>query len=243
MTDSRDPSRRFGIGRAAVVLAFAASAVAAAAPGSSREPIDPGSELAGLRSGEPSPALLELASTAADRYLAAHRVAHPELLTIIDYSLPSTEPRIWVIDREARRVLHHGLVAHGRGSGENFAVEFSNREGSLQSSLGLFLTEETYVGRNGYSLRLEGLEPGINDRARERTIVMHGAWYVTPGFAREHGRIGRSWGCPALEPEAARTVIDTIRDGSLLFVYAPEPGWLASSRFLGGGAPGIAAAP
>lgn len=242
MTGSQQQTSRTVRRRVAVALALAASALAGAASAAGPEPGAASLELAELRLEGMERSLYELASKAADRYLAAHRVARPQLLTVIDYSLPSTEPRIWVIDRAARRVLHHGLVAHGRGSGENFAVEFSNREGSLQSSLGLFLTEETYVGRNGYSLRLQGLEPGVNDRARERTIVMHGAWYVTPEFAREHGRLGRSWGCPALEPEVARTVIDTIRDGSLLFVYAPEPGWLASSRFLGGGAPGIAAA-
>jgi len=202
-------------------------------------------DFAGLR-----PELLRLAESAADRYLAEHAVARPELLTVIDYSLPSTTPRLWVIDRAGRRVLFHRLVAHGRGSGENYATSFSNREGSLQSSLGLFLTEETYVGRNGYSLRLRGLEPGINDRARERTLVMHGAPYVSHEYARRNGRLGRSWGCPALDPEIARTVIDLIRDGSLLFVYAPDRGWLDGSRFLGAeavaavtGASSVAAAP
>ena len=168
----------------------------------------------------PRPELLALAERAADRYLAERAVPRPDLLTIIDYSLPSTEPRLWVVDRSRRRVLFHELVAHGRGSGDNYATRFSNRDGSLQSSLGLFLTEGTYVGRNGYSLRLEGLEPGINDRARDRTLVMHGAPYVSAEFARRHGRLGRSWGCPALDPAIAGPVIDLIRGGSLLFVYA-----------------------
>jgi len=151
---------------------------------------------------------------------------------VIDYSLPSTAPRLWLIDRTDGRVLRHLLVAHGRGSGENIASRFSNRDGSLASSLGLFLTEETYVGKNGYSLRLRGLEPGINDRARDRAIVLHGAPYVSPEFARVHGRLGRSWGCPAVELEVAHPLIDQIRDGSLLFIYAPDPGWLERSRLL-----------
>jgi len=195
------------------------------------------------RAGPRAP-LLEMAAAAADHYLAHHPVARPHLLTIIDYSLPSTTPRLWVIDRERRRVLFHRLVAHGKGSGENFATRFSNVEGSLQSSLGLFLTEESYVGGNGYSLRLRGLEPGINDRARERTIVLHGAPYARPEFARRHGRLGRSWGCPAVEPEIARELIDLVRDGSLLFVYGPDEDWLRNSTFLvaGGADRGPAAA-
>ena len=181
--------------------------------------------------GGPRPALLALAEGAADRYLGEHAIDRPRLLTIIDYSLPSTEPRLWVIDRDRRRVLFHVLVAHGRGSGENYATQFSNRAGSLQSSLGLFLTEETYVGANGHSLRLRGLEPGINDRARERAVVMHGAPYVDADFARQHGRLGRSWGCPALETQIARPLIDLIREGSLLFAYAPDRSWFDHSRY------------
>jgi hypothetical protein len=185
--------------------------------------------LEGLR-----PEILALAESAADGYLAGHDIAHPDLLTVIDYSLPSSERRLWVIDRASHHVLFHRLVAHGRGSGEDVPTRFSNRDGSLESSLGLFLTEETYVGHNGYSLRLRGLEPGINDHARDRTIVMHGAWYVSPAFAREHGRLGRSWGCPALDPDIARAVIDRVRDGSLMFVYAPDADWFAHSRYLAG---------
>lgn len=226
--DSLSRSRR---GVRAILLATAstvaiclagATAVEAAAEAS----VDH-SGLASLR-----PELLALAESAADRYLSEHDVDRPQVLTVIDYSLPSTAPRLWVIDRTDRSVVFHRQVAHGRGSGGNYATRFSNREGSHQSSLGLFLTEETYVGRNGYSLRLRGLEPGINDRARQRTIVLHGAWYATPEFARAHGRLGRSWGCPALDPAIARAVIDRIRGGSLLFVYAPEADWLERSPYL-----------
>lgn len=144
------------------------------------------------------------------------------VLAVIDYSLPSTRERLWVFDLDRRRLLHRELVSHGEGSGANLARQFSNREGSHQSSLGLFLTAGTYHGRNGYSLRLHGLEKGINDLALARTIVMHGAWYVTQAFAAEHGRLGRSWGCPAVRPGVARRVIDAIKGGSLLFVYHPE---------------------
>lgn len=212
---------------------MAASAFAARGAGSaehSLEKVPPAIQrfdVAGLR-----PELLALAESAADRYVAAHAVTRPQLLTVIDYSLPSTAPRLWLIDRTDGRVLRHLLVAHGRGSGENIASRFSNRDGSLASSLGLFLTEETYVGKNGYSMRLRGLEPGINDRARDRAIVLHGAPYVSPEFARVHGRLGRSWGCPAVELEVARPLIDQIRDGSLLFVYGPDRDWLAHSSFL-----------
>lgn len=161
---------------------------------------------------------LDAARCAGDRGTAVRR----QVLAVIDYSLPSTEQRLWVFDLAHRRLLYRELVAHGEGSGANYARLFSNREGSHQSSLGLFLTAGTYQGRNGYSLRLVGLEKGINDLALARTIVMHGAWYVTRAFAAEHGRLGRSWGCPALRPAVARQVIDALKGGSLLFVWHPD---------------------
>jgi hypothetical protein len=154
------------------------------------------------------------------------------ILSVIDYSLPSTEPRLWVFDLKKRKLLFRELVAHGVNTGENMATRFSNIEGSKQSSLGLFLTDKTYIGRNGYSLKLRGLEEGINHLALQRTIVMHGAWYVSEAFRREHGRLGRSWGCPAVKKEVAKPLIDTIKDGSLLFVYYPDEEWLSSSDFL-----------
>jgi hypothetical protein len=156
------------------------------------------------------------------------------LLTVIDYSKASTQPRLWVLDLERERLLFEELVAHGQGSGDNFPTRFSNREGSHQTSIGLFRTADTYVGANGYSLRLDGLESGVNDRARERAIVMHGAPYVSADSVRALGRLGRSHGCPALRPAIARTVIDTIKDGSLVFAYYPDQRWLKGSRFLNG---------
>jgi hypothetical protein len=143
-----------------------------------------------------------------------------DLLTLIDYSLPSTQPRFWVLDLETGRVLFHELVAHGAGSGDNYAVDFSNSDGSRQTSLGLFLTGSTYEGSNGYSLRLRGLDPGINDRAEARAIVMHGAWYVSADQIRRFGRLGRSWGCPALAKSIAPRVIDKIKDGTFLFAWS-----------------------
>ncbi|HND28883.1 MAG TPA: murein L,D-transpeptidase catalytic domain family protein [Myxococcota bacterium] len=153
-------------------------------------------------------------------------------LTIIDYSLPSTEPRLWVLDLEKGSVAFRERVAHGKNTGGNQALFFSNEDGSHQSSIGLFRTAETYVGSNGYSLRLDGLEPGVNDRARERQIVIHGADYVSDAFIAKTGRIGRSWGCPALSQAVARPLIDTIQGGTLVFSWYPDPQWLSSSSYL-----------
>jgi len=146
-----------------------------------------------------------------------------DLLTLIDYSLPSTAPRLWVLDLARGKVLFHELVAHGAGSGDNYATRFSNAPDSRQTSLGLFLTGGTYEGGNGYSLKLNGLDRGVNDLAEERRIVMHGAWYVSADHARSFGRLGRSWGCPALPAASARSVIDVIKNGTFLFSYAGGP--------------------
>jgi hypothetical protein len=154
-------------------------------------------------------------------------------LTVIDYSRPSTEKRLWVFDLRTRELLFEELVAHGSGSGDNLATSFSNEDESHQSSLGLFRTEDTYVGRNGYSLRLRGLDAGFNDHAYDRAIVMHGAPYVSDAFARAQGRLGRSWGCPALREGIAREVIDTVKGNGLVFAYYPDPAWLAASKYLG----------
>jgi len=178
--------------------------------------------------------VLDLALKAAACARNAGAVANDHLLTVIDYSKASTQARLWVLDLARERVLFQERVAHGRGSGDNFATRFSNAEGSHQTSLGLFRTADTYVGANGYSLRLDGLEPGVNDRARERAIVMHGAPYVSDANVRTVGRLGRSHGCPALRPAIARTVIDTIKEGSLVFAYYPDRAWLQGSRFLNG---------
>ena len=166
-----------------------------------------------------SPKVLIAALDAVETARARGISGRDDLLTVIDYSLPSTKPRLWVLDLTSGKVLFHELVAHGSGSGDNYATRFSNLPDSHQSSLGLYLTAGTYTGGNGYSLKLRGLDAGVNDLAESRYIVMHGAWYVSAEHARSHGRIGRSWGCPALPKEKAEPVIDTIRDGSFLFVY------------------------
>ncbi len=181
----------------------------------------------------PRAEVLDLALSAAACAERAGEVADPATLTVIDYSLPSTEPRLWVIDLQTRAVLFTEHAAHGRGSGETRAARFSNTPGSNQTSLGLFVTAESYTGQNGYSLRLDGLEPGINDRARERAIVIHGAPYVSESFIKQTGRLGRSLGCPAVRASVARELIDTVKGGHLVFAYANDPAWLRTSAFLG----------
>jgi hypothetical protein len=176
--------------------------------------------------------VLTLALRAVSCGVAAGDLRMPRTLTVIDYSLPSVEERLWVFDVATGRLLFKELVAHGRNTGENMATEFSDRLNSRQTSIGLFVTNDTYVGTNGYSLRLDGLEPGFNGHARERAIVMHGAPYVDASLAKSQGRIGRSWGCPALREAVARDVIDTIRGGGVIFSYYPDDEWLNSSRFL-----------
>lgn len=155
-----------------------------------------------------------------------------ERLAVIDYSLPSTQPRLWVFDLVKRTLTFKELVAHGRGSGNARATAFSNVPDSWQSSLGLFRTLNSYQGSNGYSLRLEGLEPGVNDKAFERAIVIHGADYVDETFITQTGRLGRSHGCPAVREDIASPLIDSLKDGQYLFVYYPDGDWLDSSRFL-----------
>jgi len=156
----------------------------------------------------------------------------PETLTVIDYSKPSSSQRLWVFDLATHAVLYHELVAHGQGSGENWATHFSNEANTHRSSLGLFVADDTYVGRNGYSLRLTGLEAGVNDRARERAIVMHGAPYVSAKFVQRRGRLGRSWGCPALPASVARQIIDRLKGGGVVFAYYPDSDWLGTSKYL-----------
>jgi hypothetical protein len=179
-----------------------------------------------------NPRMLQLALQARQCAIAHGDATAQSRLAVIDYSLPSTQPRLWVFDVQQPRLLHHDHVAHGRNSGGNVASRFSNEEGSLETSLGLFRTAETYIGDNGYSLRMDGLEPGFNDHARERALVMHGAWYVDPQLARRQGRLGRSLGCPALRPQVAAAVIDDLSRGQLLFAYYPDPLWLAQSQYL-----------
>ena len=197
----------------ALLLSFAASAFAS--PASTAVPAVLAQGAGGL-----SPKVLAMALNAVAGARDRGITAKSDLLTVIDYSLPSTEPRLWVLDLSRGKVLFHELVAHGAGSGAKFATQFSNVDDSRQTSLGLFVTGDTYEGGNGYSLKLKGLDEGINDRAEERHIVMHGAWYVSADHARQYGMLGRSWGCPALPQAEAKPVIDAIKGGSFVFAYA-----------------------
>ncbi len=218
----------------ALTLAAAFAAVPAqAATGAKGEPSDSSlirsllRQAPGLRSN-----VLRLALDAASQAAEEGLVTRRNLLTVIDYSLPSTEPRLFVFDLAARKLLFRELVAHGRNSGDNTATHFSNDPGSLASSVGLFVTDQPYMGGNGYSLRLKGLEEGVNDMAWSRMIVLHGAAYVSKAAINALGRLGRSWGCPAVRPEIAQKLIDKIRGGSAIFAYYPEQSWLSSSAFV-----------
>lgn len=155
-----------------------------------------------------------------------------KMLTVIDYSKPSSEKRMWVFDIKNGRTLFNTWVAHGKNSGDNKTTSFSNTPGSLKSSYGVFVTADTYTGKNGYSLRLFGLERGINDLAYSRAIVIHGAAYTNPANIAAKGRLGRSWGCPAVSPILVKPLINTIKDKSLIFAYYPDNKWLTHSRFL-----------
>lgn len=180
---------------------------------------------------EMNPRVLELALKAHQK-ANAMGIAQKSMMTIIDYSLPSTKRRLWVVDMVKGKVMYHTHVAHGSGSGGNLAKSFSDKPGSLQTSLGLFVTGKTYQGKHGLSLTLHGLEKGINGNAERRRIVVHGANYVSESTAKNLGRLGRSWGCPALDTRLATPIIQTIKDGSLVFAYYPDDKWLKKSRFL-----------
>ena len=154
------------------------------------------------------------------------------ILTVIDFTKPSTEKRLFVIDLKLKKVLFISYVAHGRNRGEKYATSFSNQEGSFKSSLGFYQTENTYYGKNGYSLVLNGLERGINDKAKERAIVVHGAAYADPSTIRSCGRLGRSLGCPALPLAVSKKIIDTIKGGTLLYIHGDDKTYASRSTFI-----------
>lgn len=155
-----------------------------------------------------------------------------DILTLIDFSKPSTQERLFILDMKHKKLVLSSVVSHGRNSGENYATSFSNVSGSYKSSLGFYLTDNTYKGKNGYSLILNGLERGINDKARERAIVMHGADYSNPSVIASSGRLGRSLGCPALPEKISRKVIDMIKGGTILFIYANDKAYAQKSPIL-----------
>ncbi len=216
-----------------VLFAFSLPAAAAPAPTTTPAVASPSliqsllKQAPGLRE-----SVLKLALDAEQHAAQRGLVKRPDLLTVIDYSLPSSEPRLFTFDLVKHTLVFRELVAHGKNSGGNEANAFSNDPGSLESSLGLFVTGDTYFGHNGYSLRLNGLEEGVNDMAAERAIVLHGAYYVSREAVKVLGRLGRSWGCPAVRSEIAQKVIDTLRGGSAIFAYYPDKNWLSSSAFL-----------
>jgi len=172
---------------------------------------------------------------AAEAVTCAEREGEPKAsrIAVIDFTRPSTQPRLWVFDLDSGDLLFEEYVAHGQGTGSNMAEHFSNLAESHQSSLGLFRTGGTYEGRNGYSLRLDGLEPGVNDNAMSRAIVVHGADYVSKDFIKTQGRLGRSYGCPAVRRAVAKPLIDAIKDNQYLFAYYPDSSWLKHSKFMG----------
>lgn len=160
------------------------------------------------------------------------RIANDNVISIVDFSRPSSQKRLFVLDLKNYKVLFNTYVAHGQGSGEAMARSFSNVPESYQSSLGFYQTEDTYMGKNGYSMHLEGLERGINDKAEERAIVMHGAPYVSENFIHTKGFLGRSWGCPAVPEQLNRPIIDKIKNGSCLFIFSENRNYLNRSRIL-----------
>ncbi len=170
-------------------------------------------------------------------------MAYPQRLAVIDFSLPSSEQRLWIFDLQQGTLLMRDLVAHGKNSGGLEATAFSNILGSHQSSIGLFRAAESYRGKHGYSLRLDGLEPGFNDLARQRAIVIHGADYVDPSWIDTYGRIGRSFGCPAVRQEVIKRVVDNLKGGQLVFTYYPDKEWLSTSGLLNCNQPTIAGGP
>jgi hypothetical protein len=178
-----------------------------------------------------SASIYQMAAYGYHKLEAAKKIGKP-ILTIVDFSKPSTEKRLFVIDMQSGKVLVHSLVAHGRNSGEKVATQFSNSDASHQSSLGFYITGNTYNGGNGYSLKLKGMEAGFNDKAEQRAIVMHGADYVSESAIKNLGRLGRSWGCPAVSQQEHKMIIDLIKQGSCLFVYAPQQQYISSSTLL-----------
>ena len=154
------------------------------------------------------------------------------IISVVDFSQPSTNKRFYLIDMGTRKVIHQDYVAHGKNTGALMAKKFSNIPHSNQSSLGFFKAAETYHGKHGLSLRLDGLEKGINDKARQRAIVIHSAWYAEESFIHKYGRLGRSFGCPALPAGNYKDIIQLIKDGTLLFIYSPESDYLKDSSIL-----------
>ncbi len=164
--------------------------------------------------------------------LSDQNLFEKNILTIIDFTLSSTKKRMWVLDMTNNKVLFNTVVAHGKNTGGEFATKFSNKVNSLQSSLGFYITGETYFGKNGYSMFIDGMEKQFNSKARERYVVVHGADYANPSFINKLGRLGRSYGCPALPTALNNEIIDVIKDKSVIYIHSADKSYLNNSDMI-----------
>ena len=177
--------------------------------------------------------VFQLALTGYNKLEAEGRLENPGIITIVDFSQSSKNKRMYVIDFLNHKLLFNTLVAHGKNTGEEYAKNFSNKLGTLKSSLGFYVTKNHVMGATvGLSLIIQGMEKGFNDNAISRQIIMHGADYATEDFIRKNGRLGRSYGCPSLPPDLIKPVIETIENGSCLFIYYPDSDYLHNSSLL-----------
>jgi len=185
----------------------------------------------GTNTPKPGYEVFEKALTGFFNLKAVNKIKN-NLLTIIDFSLSSTVERMWIVDMSKMKVISFSLVAHGRNSGDEFPREFSNKPSSYQSSLGFYLTDDIYYGKNGMSLYLDGLEPDVNDKARERSIVIHGADYVSRDFIKNAGRLGRSFGCPSIPMDNHEKIISALSGRSCIYIHYPDEKYLSTSGLL-----------
>ena len=177
--------------------------------------------------------IFELAIKGLNKLVSSGKLLNSTIVTIVDFSQSCNKKRLYVIDLKNKRILFNTYVAHGRNTGTEFAKSFSNEEGSLKSSLGFYITAHPITGSHtGFSLMIDGVEKGINDHACKRAIIIHAADYVTENFIRKNGRLGRSLGCPALPPDLNKPIIETIKDGTCLFIYNPDNHYLGNSSLL-----------
>lgn len=195
-------------------------------------PIDVNTQAEHLSRAAPklSRSVLKLALSAYKKAVLKGSAKKP-VLAVIDYSLPSSKQRLWIFDLHRNRLLYNTYVAHGVNSGSVVPKHFSNQASSKASSLGTYVTQDTYMGSNGLSLNLKGLEKGFNDNAYDRRVVMHGAWYMDPSFIHKSGRAGRSWGCPSIGQKISKPIINLLKGGSVLFAYYPDRNYLAHSGY------------
>ncbi|MCR9192896.1 MAG: murein L,D-transpeptidase catalytic domain family protein [Gammaproteobacteria bacterium] len=201
--------------------------------GFANSPLDINTETQHLSQAAPqlNRSVLKLALTAYKKAVLKGDVKKP-LLTVVDYSLPSSAQRMWIFDLHKDRLLYQTYVAHGVNSGNVTPTHFSNQSSSKASSLGTYVTEDAYIGSKGLSLNIKGLEKGFNDNAYNRRVVIHGAWYMNPSFIHSSGHAGRSWGCLALGEKISKPIINLLKGGSVLFAYYPDRNYLHHSGFV-----------